>query len=391
MRTAIVHDWLLGMRGGERCLEVLCLMFPEADLFTAFYDPKAVTPLISSRRVYAGKFNSLPAIKNYYRYLLPLYPLVADDLSRLLLKQHEESPYDLVISVSHCLAKNVAVPADVFHLCYCLTPMRYIWDQYNAYWSKSRLEPVMRLLAPRLRNWDSGCADRVDHFACISRFVADRIQKVYDRQATVLYPPVRTDWLVSREPDDVGEGFLCVNALVPYKNVNVIVEAFNELGYPLTIVGRGPEEKKLKALAKSNICFRSQLADEELAELYRKSQALVFAAEEDFGMVPIEMLAAGRPVICYGRGGALETVVSDEESPAAILFDELSPTAVARAVEEFTIRHREFTVDNCLEQSRKFSLIRFQREFGELLSKLGILDREERYTQPAGSRKIAAC
>lgn len=367
MRVAIVHDWLLGMRGGERCLEVILEIFPDADLYTLFYDRENVTEIIRQRPVVRSVLDSLPGVHSYYRHLLPLYPIAVRDLERRL----AEKRYDLVLSISHCVAKNVAVPHGTKHLCYCLTPVRYLWDQYDVYFGAKRLEPIIRMLAAPLRRWDVRTAQRVDRFMGISEFIRQRIRRCWSVDADVVYPPVRTDWIRPRAASDRGDGFLCVNALVPYKNTAVIVEAFNQLGLPLTVVGRGPELAALRERAAGNITFVESVTDEQLAKLYQGTKALVFAAEEDFGMVPVEIQAAGRPVICYGRGGVLETVSASGERPTGLYFETLSPASVSAAVQNFLVRQDQFTVDNCLTQARKFSLSCFREAFSQVLESSG--------------------
>jgi len=359
------------MRGGERCLEVLCGMFPRAEIFTAFLRREAMVPDIARCEITVSPLNSLPFCRAYYRYLLRLYPAAAQALGRSLARSFAAKNYDLVISVSHCLAKNVPVPHGVHHLCYCLTPMRYIWDKYDSYFAHHRFEPIISRVAARLRQWDREQTAGVTNFVAISRFVAKRIETTYGRSADVIYPPVRSDWIAPRKENEKGEGFLCVSACVPYKNVDLIVRAFNELPYRLTVVGQGPMLGLLMKLARSNIRFVQQVSDVELGRLYRQSQALVFAAEEDFGMAPVESMAAGRPVICYGRGGVLETVRASGERPTGVYFEELTPEALRAAVRDFVRRQHEFSVDNSLEQAEKFSLPRFQHEFAALLDRAG--------------------
>ena len=374
IRVALIHDWLLGMRGGERCLEVLCSMFPDAEIYTLFYDARGVSSCINERPVTASPLNRLPGVKRYYRGLLPLYPLAAAALGRSLARRHAERPYDLVISVSHCAAKNVPTPAGVPHLCYCLTPVRYLWDQYQSYFAGRWYEPLVRMVAAPLRRWDVRAGAQVTRYIGISRYVSERIKRYYGRAAGVVYPPVRSDWIQPAAANSVGEGYLCVSALVPYKNVDLIIRAFTDprslaAGRTLTVVGSGPEGAKLRELAAgcSAIRFLERLTDAELAKLYRESAALVFAAEEDFGMVPVEMQAAGRPVICYRRGGALETV---RERETGIFFDEMSVDSLLEAVAAFDSRKPEFKVDNCLRNARSFSLLRFVSAFDDELEQL---------------------
>jgi len=368
MRVAIVHDWLLGMRGGERCLEVILDFFPDADIFTLFYDPDGVSDRIKQHRIVPSVLNRLPGVHSYYRQLLGLYAVGTRDIERKI----AAGGYDAVVSISHCVAKNLRLPKGVYHLCYCLTPVRYLWDQYSAYFGNRKIEPLIRPVAGLLRRWDRSTAAGVDHFAGISRFVAERIEKYYGRSADVVYPPVRTDWIKPREAGERGDGFLCVNALVPYKNTALVVSAFNELRLPLLVVGSGPEEAQLKRLAGPTISFRSGVRDDELAALYRKTRALIFAAEEDFGMVPVEVQAAGRPIICYGRGGSRETVVGDGADRTGIFFSELSSGAVAAAVKDFVANEDSFTEEACRRQAEKFSLERFTSDFSALLERCGL-------------------
>ena len=372
MRLAIVHDWLTGMRGGERCLEVLCAMYPGADIYTMISSTENLSPLINDCKITESFAQRLPGVKKYYRYLLPVYPQIARNVERKIHAAHQRDPYDLVVSVSHCFAKNVKAPAGVKHLSYCLTPMRYIWDQYDAYFAEHRFEPLISKVAAALRPWDVKNSDNVDSFIGISDFVAKRIGRVYQRDAGVIFPPVTTDWISPRAEHDVGEGFLCVNALVPYKNVHLVVEAFNANGLPLTVIGSGPEAPRLRQMARPNIRFLENIDDEQLASFYQSSKAMVFAAEEDFGMTPVEMQAAGRPVIAYGRGGALETVSTASGVETGVFFGELTAEAINEAVDSFLDQQHEFTVNNCCRQARKFSLETFVRSFTEAVSELGV-------------------
>lgn len=362
IRVALVHDWLLGMRGGERCLEEIASLFGEADIYTLFYDASGVSEQLRARPITPSVLNTVPRRRSIYRHLLPVYRLGTADLSRRISRKY----YDLVVSISHCAAKNVEV--DVPHYCYCLTPPRYLWDQYESYFGGRRFEPLVRAFRPMLQRWDIAGAKGVTRFAAISEFVRARIARLYRREAQVIYPPVRTDWIVQRDSIDEDSaderlGFLSVNALVPYKNTQVIVQAFNDLGLPLTIVGEGPDERRLRSLAAENISFISHVSESELADLYRRSKALIFAAEEDFGMVPVEMLAAGRPVIALGRGGVLETVTPE----TGILFPELSKEYIVRAVRRFLEEESRFEPEVCRRQAAAFSREKFRERFSAAL------------------------
>lgn len=370
------------MRGGEKCLEELCRMYPSADVYTLFYRPRRISSTINCHRVTSSFLSSLPLVEKYYRHLLPLFPFALWTLSRKLRRQD----YDLVISVSHCVVKNIQPKKGTPHLCYCLTPARYFWDQFDAYFSKSLFQLPIRKIIEWLRDWDKRSAAAGTRFVAISRFIAQRIEKVLGEASNVVYPPVRNDWLEPREAGELGKGFLCVNALVPYKRVDLIVEAFNELGEELTIVGDGPELAELQGRAKENIKFIRYLDEKELAKAYRSAKALVFAAVEDFGIIPVEVQAAGRPVLCYGEGGSLETVIgirkdtepyriSDRDrlgdgDATGIFFLEPTPKAIVETVRSFLRQESAFTREACLANAEKFSVSRFQHGIRQELEEL---------------------
>jgi glycosyltransferase involved in cell wall biosynthesis len=338
MKVALVHDWLTGMRGGERCLEVFCEIFPEADLFTLLHVPGSVSPLIESRRIRTSFIQRLPGAAERYRLLLPLFPFAVE--------RFDLSGYDLVLSSSHCVAKGVRVPKKALHLCYCFTPMRYVWDLYDDYFG-ARAGLAVRLLMPpvasALRHWDRITASRAHHFAAISHCVAERVARCYGRAAEVIYPPVDVQrFRLSEEP---GEFYLIVSALTPYKRVDLAVAAMNRLGFRLVVVGSGPEERRLKALAGRTVEFLGWRSDQEVAELYSRCRALLFPGMEDFGIVPLEAMASGRPVIAFGRGGALETIVPWEpgnDAATGCLFSEQTVDALAGAIRRFEANAHHF-------------------------------------------------
>ncbi len=306
MRVALVHDWLTGMRGGEKVLEALCEAYPGADLFTLIHVPGSTSPTIEHRRIVTSPIQHLPGASRLYRYYLPLMPWA---VTRFDLRG-----YDLVISVSHCAVKSVVVPPGTRHLCYCLTPMRYAWDQFDAYFGPERvgrvpsamLKPVMGALA----RWDRATAHRVHRYLAISQYVARRIGLYYNRQSTIVYPPVDTDFYTP-DPAPVHPRFLVVSALVPYKRVDLAMRAARQAGVRLTVVGDGPERAALEPLTGDGVELVGRKSDEEIRTLYRTSVATVLPGEEDFGIVPVEAQACGRPVVALGRGGALDTVVPD--------------------------------------------------------------------------------
>jgi glycosyltransferase involved in cell wall biosynthesis len=338
VRVALIHDWLTGMRGGERCLEVFCELFPDADLFTLLHVRGSVSATIENRRITTSFLQRLPGAEARYRALLPLFPWA---VARFDLRG-----YDLVLSSSHCVAKGVRVPRGALHVCYCFTPMRYVWDLFDDYFG-ARAPWAVRLLMPpvaaALRRWDRATAARVRHFIAISRFVADRISRCYGREAEVIYPPV--DCQRFRLSEDAGEFYLVVSALTPYKRVDLAVEAANRLGVRLVVVGSGPEERRLRALAGPTVEFLGWRADAEVADLYARCRALLFPGVEDFGIVPLEAMASGKPVLAFERGGVRETVVPLEqgiESPTGLFFAEQTVEALAEAIRRFEASAHRF-------------------------------------------------
>jgi glycosyltransferase involved in cell wall biosynthesis len=315
VKVALIHDWLTGMRGGERALLAFCEMFPDADLFTLVRVPGATDPIIERRRVRTSPIQYLPFPGRLYRHYLPLFPMA--------IEQFDLDGYDLVLSTSHCAAKSVVVSGHTRHLCYCLTPMRYAWDQFEAYFGPERvgetMSQVMRPIMAAMARWDRATERRVHRYLAISQYVARRIALYYNRGSSIVYPPVETTFYtpgcLSEDevaPDGrwpVEERLLVVSALVPYKRVDLAINAARLAKMPLTIVGDGPDRDSLQALAGEGITFRGWCSNEEIRELYRSSIATILPGEEDFGIVPLEAQACGRPVVALGRGGALETVV----------------------------------------------------------------------------------
>lgn len=327
LRAVLAHDWLNGMRGGERVLEWLCRGFPKAPICTLLRKPGAVSQDIESHDIHTSWLQRVPGIQRGYRYFLPLFPGAIERL--------RAPEADLLISTSHCVAKGLIPPKGARHLCYCFTPMRYAWVFYEEYFGGSSLKK--RLLEPRLaklRDWDRRVSDRVDHFVTLSRHVQDRIRRFYDREATVVYPPVDTGFFTPAAVEPGGFD-LVVSALVPYKCIELAVRAYTWLEYPLKIVGTGTEYKRLRALAGPTIEFLGWRSDAEIRELYRGCRCLVFPGEEDFGIVPVEAQACGRPVIAFARGGALETV---QENVSGVFFKEQTEQALLAAVEEAASR-----------------------------------------------------
>lgn len=359
-RVAVVHDWLNGMRGGEKVLEVLLELFPGARLYTLFHDPERLSPALRRHPVTTSSLQGLPGWKTKYRYYLPLFPWAIE-------RMRAAGEVDLVVSTSHCVAKGFPAPDGVPHLCYVHSPMRYVWDLYDDYFGPGRAglatRLAMRLVRRRLQRWDVASSGRVDAFLCNSRHIAAKISALYGRRAEVVPPPVDVGRYAPAPAAEVeralaaGAPFLVASALVAYKRVDLAIRAVREVGGRLVVVGRGPELERLRALAGPETEFRGWVDDAELARLYQTCRAFLFPGEEDFGITPLEAMASGRPVVAYGRGGALETVV---DGATGVFFHEQHPAAMAQAIrraeatawDAATLRaHAEgFSRDRCRER-----------------------------------------
>ena len=346
LRVALVHDWLNGMRGGEKVLETLCERYPDADVFTLFYVPGTVSDVIARHRIITSSLQKLPFARTHYRRYLPLYPAA--------IEQFNLDRYDLVISVSHCAAKSVIVPGRARHICYCNAPMRYAWDQFDAYFGPERVGGfasrwVYRPILRRLAHWDAATASRVGRFVANSRNIAGRIRRYYNREATIVYPPVDTDFY-SPDTTPPAQHFLIVSALVPYKRIDIAIEACRRVGASLRIAGDGPDRKRLEQLGNSSVEFVGHLSDEQIREEYRRALAVLLPGEEDFGIVPVEAQACGRPVVALARGGALETIIAGE---TGIFFDDLTPASMAPALN--AVAAAQFDPERLRANAQRFS------------------------------------
>jgi glycosyltransferase involved in cell wall biosynthesis len=328
VRVALVHDWLTGMRGGERCLEVFCELFPDADVFTLLHVPGSVSPAIERHRIVTSFVQRLPGAARHYRNYLPLFPRAVEAF--------DLRGYDLVLSSSHCVAKGARPAPGARHVSYCFTPMRYVWDLYDDYFGR-RAGPIVRTVMPpvaaALRRWDRRSSARVNDFVAISHHVASRIHRWYGRSAEVIYPPVDVQRFEPADGDG-GEFYLVVSALVPYKRIDLAIAAVARLGRRLLVVGSGPEERALRAVAAPGVEFLGWRSDAEIADLYRRCRAVLFPGVEDFGIVPLEAMAAGRPVVAFAAGGALETVVppGGSEPPTGLFFEVQTVDALVEAL-----------------------------------------------------------
>lgn len=351
MRTAIVHYWLLNRRGGEKVLDALCRLLPQADIYTLFCDPATLSPLVRTHRIVTSFLNPL---RRHYRSLLPLMPMA--------LESFDLRGYDLVVSSESGPAKGVITSSGTRHICYCHTPMRYLWDLYPAYrneWTRSRWKrALMAPVANYLRLWDYASAARVDRFAANSRNVQTRIRKTYRRESEVIYPPVDVESFYCKPAEDY---FLAVSELVPYKRIDSLVQWFSRTGRRLKIAGTGPEYRRLRAMAAANVEFLGRVSDAELRELYARCRAFLLPGEEDFGLTPVEALASGKPVVALGRGGALETV------PAfgGVFYDE--PAGLAAAIERLERLEPSIRPAELQAWTRQFREDEFRRKMSALL------------------------
>ncbi|MGQ3058005.1 MAG: glycosyltransferase [Nevskia sp.] len=352
MKIAIVHYWIMSWRGGEKVLEALVKRFPNADVYTHVYDPEVVaaSPL-AGKTLRTTFIHRLPFAKRLYQKYLPLMPIA--------LEQLDLSGYDLVISTESGPAKGVIVPPETAHICYCFTPMRYVWDMYHEYLAHvgwfTRL--MMRPLIHYLRLWDRLSADRVDHFLADSAFVARRINKFYRREAEVLYPPIEIDEF---QQSELHEGFyLIVGALVRYKKADLAVRAFNRLGLPLVVIGDGELYDEIQAMAGPNIKVLGRQSRTVILDHYRRCKALLFPGVEDFGIVPLEAMASGKPVIAYARGGALETVIDGITGLHFHAQTEDSLIAAVQRIEDGEIR---FQADAIRSHAARFDIAHFNEQ-----------------------------
>jgi glycosyltransferase involved in cell wall biosynthesis len=351
-RLAIVHDWLTGMRGGEKVLEAVCEVFPDADLFTLLHVRGSVSQTIERHRIRTSFIQHLPFASRLYRHYLPLFPTAVEALNL--------DGYDAVLSISHCAVKSVIVADPRRHVCYCLTPMRYAWDQFDAYFGPERVgragSAVLRPVLSWLARWDAATSDRAGRYVAISRYVAGRIATYYNRQADVVYPPVDTTFFTPAN-ESRGTHALVVSALVPYKRVDLAIEACRAAGIALRIVGDGPELARLRRLAGESVTFLGRLSDEDIRKEYRQAGAVLLPGVEDFGIVPLEAQACGTPVVAVADGGALETVV---DGVTGTLVGDGRADAFGEAVRQAVTR--EFDRDAIRRHAERFGRERFAAE-----------------------------
>jgi glycosyltransferase involved in cell wall biosynthesis len=354
LKVALVHYWLVGMRGGEKVLEVLCDLFPEADIFTLVIDRERISKKILRHRIHTSFLQSIGGRK-FYKKMLPLMPFA--------LEAFDLTQYDLVISSEAGPAKGVVTGPESVHICYCHSPMRYVWDLYPQYYAASSAltRAIMTFTSPRLRQWDVTTAARVDYFVANSKFVAKRIKKYYRRDATVINPPVDLNrFQLSPEP---GDYYLSAGQITPNKRIDLAVEAFTRMGLPLVVIGGGASPE-LRRDAGQNIKFLGAVSDSQMIEHFSRCKALVFPGVEDFGIVPLEAMASGRPVIAYGRGGALETVIPEQ---TGILFHDQTAEALIDAVSKIESNPARFNSAELREFASQFDQPHFKQRMASFI------------------------
>ena len=356
MKVAIIHYWLVNMRGGEKVIEALLDIYPNADIFTHVYNPKMISETINKKRIFTSRINRLPFAKKLYQLYMPFMPNALMDFNL--------QDYDLVISSESGPAKGVVPNPNAYHICYCHTPMRYLWDMYHDYFRKTNIftRLFMKRLIPSLRQWDVMSANLVDCFIANSAYVSKRIKRYYNRQATVVYPPVNIEKFMSvkRNPSDY---YLFFGQLTGYKRADIAIEACINSGRKLIIAGAGAKKKEIKKYSKKGlVTFKGRVSDEELLELYAGAKALLFPGIEDFGIIPVEANAAGCPVIAYRDGGVMETV---KENVTGIFFDEQTSESLIKTLDYFEkdikFHNRDVFNEHVLQFSKEAFIERVQR------------------------------
>lgn len=368
MRVAIVHHWFVTRGGGERVAECIASLFPDAEIFALVADMRGLPEGLRGRTIHTSFLQRLPLAKNYHRHMLPLYPAATESL--------DLRGFDLVISSDSGPVKGVRTDPGAIHICYCHSPMRYLFDGFDSY--RAQMGPVTRAIfsatAGAVRRWDQKAAQRVTHFIANSEYVAERIKRLYGRNSAVIHPPIDLQW--ARTVETPGQHYLCAGRLVGYKRTDLMIEACARLGRHLRIAGTGPDEARLKKQAagtRADITFLGEMTTEALWQEYAECRALLFAADEDFGMVPLEAQACGRPVIAYGAGGSLETVRGSGESPTGVYFAEQTVDSVIGGILRFEAAESAASFDSAQIQlwAAQFATPRFLRQIREfVLAKL---------------------
>jgi glycosyltransferase involved in cell wall biosynthesis len=365
LRVAIVHYWFVGRAGGERVVEALAELFPQADLFSLVVDRETLAPILRERKLQTSFLQRVPGAKKFHRHFLFLQPIA--------LEQFDLSSYDLVISSESGPAKGVITSSKTCHICYCHSPMRYIWDMYPQYrrYMNPLVGAVFSLTAHYLRLWDYASAGRVDYFVANSKFIASRIRKYYGRESTVIHPPVETT--AGNTNMAPGDYYLAVGRFVDYKRFDLAIQACTNLSRRLRVVGNGPQYRALRRMAGPTVEFLGRLSDLQLRENLAGCRALLFPGEEDFGIVPVEAQSFGRPVIAYASGGLLETVRGNLpgkaalDNPTGVFFTEQSLSSLMKAILDFESKEQDFCPQTIREHSLKFDRAIFKERMAEFI------------------------
>lgn len=378
MRVALVHDWLNGMRGGEQVLQAIATIFPRARIYTLFCDPETISSELNNHEIKTSFIQNLPKRKQYYRYFLPLFPRA--------IERFNFNDTDLVISSSHCVAKGAVTGENTLHICYCFSPMRYVWDRFDDYFRKDRINPIkyrfISYMAKRLRTWDRKSSRRVDLFIADSNFVRKRIKEYYQRPSKVIFPPVDTDFYTPGPSGRQGY-FLLAGAMVPYKKGDIVIEAFKGLDEKLVVTGDGPELIRLANMASRNVEFTGWIDRETLRDYYRGCSALIFPGVEDFGIIPVEAQSCGKPVIAYAEGGIKDTVIGplvDEIDrfdgfKSGLFFKNQTVEEITKALKVFS--DLSFDSEEIRRHAAGFSKENFFSRMNELLTEAVSLFRKQ--------------
>lgn len=359
MKVALVHYWLVTMRGGEKVLEELCKMFPQADIYTNVYNPDKISQVIKQHKIYTTKVNKFPLAKKLYQKYMPFMPNA--------LMQLDLTDYDLIISSESGPAKGVCPSPNAFHLCYCHTPMRYIWDMYYEYAKKSNalIRLFMKMISPKLRIWDVTSSNLVDHFVANSSFVQARIQRYYNRKATVVYPPCDIEKYLNN-PRNPKDFYLFFGQLVGYKRADLAIEACIRLKRKIVVIGEGKSKKAKEYLKSGYVTFTGRVSNESVAEYLSNAKALLFPGIEDFGIIPVEANSAGCPVLAYKKGGAIDSI---KESVTGLFFEEQTVDSLMNCIQEFEQKENQFTDRKLFtEHVQQFSAKEFKNEIETLIN-----------------------
>ena len=355
LKVALVHDWLTEMRGGEKCLEILCEMFPNADIYTLFCNSKKISNIILNHNIYTSYLQRFPYLFDKYRYYLPLFPHA--------IQSFHLDQYDLVISSSHCVAKGVILSDNICHISYIHTPMRYMWDLFDQYFSNDSSNKfvayVAKLMCPYFRYWDLNSNKNIYQILCNSKNIQEKIKNFYCKESNVIYPPVNLNKFTPLKSQINRKNYyLMVGAFAPNKNIPLAIQTFNRLGLSLKIIGTGQTENYCRSIACKNIQFLGNINNDLISKLYCEARAFVFPGEDDFGITPLEALASGIPVIAYAAGGALETVTQE----TGFFFNEPTVESLSNAIISMEQKWQGFSSRACLNRAKLFSRERYRKK-----------------------------